>query len=593
MRANLTLRRLSLPVVTALLLAGAPIGAAWGQQVVIQGSMSNFDVLQNSVQTADNFELDFFGPITPSDFYGYYPGWGIAPRFASINSMTGITGTEVMWLDRTNPVPFGELRHFGVNTNPALPPMQVKASWTKVIKLGQIPVPFQWWWIPTPGEVVDVLTLSPTYPNPVTIKRDYAYSPMVLPLEELQYNTTPVTWIPYDVLTLLPGAINTDLTIPMLPGANAYLVRYSVTDPLIRATPVTRFVTQVTAGPASTQLGPIYVNYDVVQPYPGLHYDNLELDLFGNWAMPSQILQWYGAAGGGVGVQPWGVPPLIRSFPPGMFPALPDRGGVEVTWVDRFNPYLYNQMYHFGLVMDPAIMGLPLLQQWTWAQACWTNVEKYPVPVPWQFWQSGPGRTVRDIIQYGGDEVGPAEITRQYASIPYTIPLEDLTWGNVSTLTWQPVPGDPIVMGPGQISQIDVPVQVIDRAALVRYEVRAVGTTETRARVINEALIDATAAVQDGQERGSLFLAPPRPNPSTGSVEISFRLPEAGPVRLIVADVAGRQVAVLHDGPMGAGSHTFRWDGRSVGGKQALSGVYFYSLTAGSRTLTQRVVLER
>jgi hypothetical protein len=233
------------------------------------------------------------------------------------------------------------------------------------------------------------------------------------------------------------------------------------------------------------------------------------------------------------------------------------------------------------------------MQQWTWAQACWTNVEKYPVPVPWQFWQSGPDRTVRDIIQYGGDEVGPAEITRQYVSIPYTIPLEDLTWGYVGSLPWQPVPGDPIVMSPGQIAQIDVPVQVTDRAALVRYEVRTVGTIEPRARVINEALIDAAAAVQDGQERGSLFLAPPRPNPSTGSVEISFRLPEAGPVCLIVADVAGRQVAVLHDGLMEAGSHTLRWDGRTGGGEQALSGVYFYSLTAGSRTLTQRVVLER
>jgi hypothetical protein len=511
MRANLVLRRLSLSVAATLLLAGALIGAAWGQPVMIQGSLSNFDVLQNSVQTADNFELDFFGPIIPGDFHGYYPGWGIAPRFAAINSMTGITGAEAMWLDRANPVPFGEWRHFGVNTNPALPPMQVKASWTRIIKLGQIPVPFQWWQIPTPGVVVDVLTLSPTYPNPVLIQREYALSPVVLPLEELQYDTTPVAWIPYDVLTLHPGAINTDLTIPMMPGAKGYLVRYTVTDPLIRAAPITRFVTQVATSLESPQLGLIYVNYDVVQPWPGLQYDNIELDFFGNWAMPSQILQWYGAAGGAAGIQPWGVPPLIRAFPPGMFPAMPDRGGVEVTWVDRFNPYLYNQMYHFGLVMDPAIMGQPLMQQWTWAQACWTNVEKYPVPVPWQFWQ------------YGGDEVGPAEITRQYVSIPYTIPLEDLTWGYVGSLPWQPVPGDPIVMSPGQIAQIDVPVQVTDRAALVRYEVRTVGTIEPRARVINEALIDAAAAVQDGQERGSLFLAPPRPNPSTGSVEILRR----------------------------------------------------------------------
>jgi hypothetical protein len=590
MRLDLILRRLSLSAVTALLLVCALVGSACGQQVVIQGSLSNFDVLQNSIPSADNFELDFFGSIVPSDFYGYYPGWGIAPRFDAINGPTGFTGTEVMWLDRANPVPFGDWRHFGVNDNPLLPPMQVKASWTKIIKLGQIPVPFQWWWMPTPGQIVDVLTLSPTYPNPVHIQRDYALSPVVLPLEELQYDTTPVTWMPYDQFMLEPGVINTDLTIPMVPGASAYLVRYTVTDPLIGLAPVTRFVTQVTASLAQPTFGPIYVNYDVVQPYPGLQFDNIELDFFGNWALPSHILQWYGAAGGAVGIQPWGVPPLIRSFPAGMFPAMPDRGGVEVTWVDRFNPYLYNQIYHFGLVMDPMIMG-PAPLQWTWAQACWTNVEKHPVPVPWQFWQPGPGRTVRDIVRYGGDEVGPVTVSRQYLSIPHTIPLEDLTWGNVDPMPWLPVPGDPIVMNPGDLAQIDVPVQGTDRAALVRYEVLSGPTSVTR--VINEALIDATAAVQDGEERGSLLLSPPRPNPSTGSAEISFRLPEAGPVRIIVVDAAGRQVAVLQDGPMAAGRHTLRWEGRTSDGKQALSGVYFYSLTAGSRTMTQRVVLAR
>jgi hypothetical protein len=59
-----------LSVLAALLLAGAQIRPAWGQSVVIQGSLSNFDVLQNSVPAADNSELDFFGPITPGDFHG-------------------------------------------------------------------------------------------------------------------------------------------------------------------------------------------------------------------------------------------------------------------------------------------------------------------------------------------------------------------------------------------------------------------------------------------------------------------------------------------------------------------------------------------
>lgn len=45
------------------------------------------------------------------------------------------------------------------------------------------------------------------------------------------------------------------------------------------------------------------------------------------------------------------------------------------------------------------------------------------------------------------------------------------------------------------------------------------------------------------------------PNPVAASASVRFALPEAARVRLSVVDVRGREVVVLHDGPLGAGAH--------------------------------------
>jgi hypothetical protein len=61
-------------------------------------------------------------------------------------------------------------------------------------------------------------------------------------------------------------------------------------------------------------------------------------------------------------------------------------------------------------------------------------------------------------------------------------------------------------------------------------------------------------------------------NPST-SIELSLTQPES--VRLEVFDVRGRLVAVVHDGVLGAGTHSLRWDGIDQTGQTVASGTYF------------------
>src|SRR5215831_14505958 len=83
------------------------------------------------------------------------------------------------------------------------------------------------------------------------------------------------------------------------------------------------------------------------------------------------------------------------------------------------------------------------------------------------------------------------------------------------------------------------------------------------------------------------------PNPAATRTMLRWMLPAAGPVRLRLFDLAGRQVANLVDELQTAGLHQLAWDARSVGAPGAGGGVYFARLTAGSASVTRVIVVRR
>ena len=84
------------------------------------------------------------------------------------------------------------------------------------------------------------------------------------------------------------------------------------------------------------------------------------------------------------------------------------------------------------------------------------------------------------------------------------------------------------------------------------------------------------------------LLAWSAPNPFTRMTTIRFRLPQAGPVRLAVFDLEGRQVSRLVDGERPAGEQAATWQAGEVP-----SGVYYVRLEAGGRAVTKRLVRVR
>ena len=83
------------------------------------------------------------------------------------------------------------------------------------------------------------------------------------------------------------------------------------------------------------------------------------------------------------------------------------------------------------------------------------------------------------------------------------------------------------------------------------------------------------------------------PNPFNPRTTIKFDVPEAGPVRLSVFDVAGRLVRTLVDDSMPQGSHEAVWDGTDSSGREVGSGSYLARLEFGGKVETVRMGLVR
>ena len=91
--------------------------------------------------------------------------------------------------------------------------------------------------------------------------------------------------------------------------------------------------------------------------------------------------------------------------------------------------------------------------------------------------------------------------------------------------------------------------------------------------------------------RPRFALAPNAPNPFNPITTIRFELAQTGPASLRVYSAQGRLVRTLVNGRLAAGAYRVRWDGKDDAGHGAATGVYFYELKEGARSLTRRMSL--
>jgi hypothetical protein len=83
------------------------------------------------------------------------------------------------------------------------------------------------------------------------------------------------------------------------------------------------------------------------------------------------------------------------------------------------------------------------------------------------------------------------------------------------------------------------------------------------------------------------------PNPFNPSTRIRFSVPKDGsrhtiPVRLVVYDALGREIAVLINSALASGSYEYQWNASAYS-----SGIYFCRLIAGNNTASRKLILAR
>ncbi len=84
------------------------------------------------------------------------------------------------------------------------------------------------------------------------------------------------------------------------------------------------------------------------------------------------------------------------------------------------------------------------------------------------------------------------------------------------------------------------------------------------------------------------------PNPFNPTTTIRFDVPGSAarvPVTLAIFSVRGERIRVLVEAERAPGTYSETWDGRDDNGVAVGSGVYFYSLRAGTQQTSRRMVL--
>ncbi len=122
------------------------------------------------------------------------------------------------------------------------------------------------------------------------------------------------------------------------------------------------------------------------------------------------------------------------------------------------------------------------------------------------------------------------------------------------------------------------------------YWIAAVDFSGNQSSISSPINITITDVAQENLIPKNYALLQNYPNPFNPTTIISYDLPKSSAVKLVVFDILGREVATLVNDFQSAGSHKAEWNGKNDNGIDLTSGIYFYSLEAGSFKSVKKMI---
>jgi hypothetical protein len=115
----------------------------------------------------------------------------------------------------------------------------------------------------------------------------------------------------------------------------------------------------------------------------------------------------------------------------------------------------------------------------------------------------------------------------------------------------------------------------------------------TTGEIMLRAIVDYSVSNDDDVLPVCTLDANNYPNPFNPETTISYSVPAAGHASLKVYNLKGQLVRELVNETREAGRHTVVWNGKDANGNAVSSGIYFYSLTSGGKTVTRKMLLAK
>ncbi|MDD2228989.1 MAG: T9SS type A sorting domain-containing protein [Candidatus Cloacimonetes bacterium] len=115
----------------------------------------------------------------------------------------------------------------------------------------------------------------------------------------------------------------------------------------------------------------------------------------------------------------------------------------------------------------------------------------------------------------------------------------------------------------------------------------------TEGEIMLHAIVDTGSAIDDEELPALVLEANNYPNPFNPETTISFSLPTSGLTSLKIYNLKGQLVRNLANREMATGTQRVVWNGMDDNNKPVSSGLYFYQVNNGGKSITRKMLLSK